>query len=335
MVGCARVATTVMRLGSASLVCGALACADGESSVAQGEQQDTLPPGTVEPRFLRRRSPRRSTRPVRAGSSMQMLPAASPEQAGAYAAYQDAEEAWLAAYCSCEFDAVGHPSAEACFERSREPEFAQACARLAFEPFAVALAPRYACLTPITESGTACLAEQGCGASRDCLLLMDATARTCGEPLPDEFSAFELLTTCERQERLGTPSGCPDYPSLESLLGSRILEGDTTGKGDDVTLSCHPEIEIFESADVMVEWEATAAGTYRFVTSGSTFFTQLGVLGGCGGPELACSSSAGRVSGSTEIVMELAAMQRVMIVIEGFHVTETGYFALSVSREPE
>jgi hypothetical protein len=177
-----------------------------------------------------------------------------------------------------------------------------------------------------------CIEERGCSSLDDCQVIRDAERGGCGPLSYAEVEFANLHESCQRATRLGTPSGCPDLPPLGSALGVKVVEGDSSGAGDDITLSCHWDFAGFESADVTVEWQAPAAGTYRFGTENSDFATQLGLLDGCGGAELACSSPGGQRFGSAEITLSLAAQQRVLIVLEGYHMAQTGYYALSVTQ---
>jgi len=79
---------------------------------------------------------------------------------------------------------------------------------------------------------------------------------------------------------------------------------------------------------------AWAAGIYRFSTENSAFVTQIGILDGCGGAELACASSNGSSYGGAELWLSVEALQNVVIVLEGYSVTDSGYVALSVQPLP-
>jgi hypothetical protein len=142
----------------------------------------------------------------------------------------------------------------------------------------------------------------------------------------------ELESGCERRLRLGTPSGCPDAVVTAAPTGPSVFEGNTTGAGDDVTLSCHPDFDDFQSPDLLVQWQAPAAGQYLFSTENSAFVTQIGILDGCGGAELGCASSSAVSFGGASLALSLEARQTVVIVLEGYDVVDSGYVRLAVSR---
>lgn len=145
----------------------------------------------------------------------------------------------------------------------------------------------------------------------------------------------DLADSCQRLARLGTGSGsCPDAVIEGAPVGRLVFEGDTTGKGDDVTLSCQRDFDNAESPDLVVEWRAPAAGIYTFSTEDSAFVTQLGLLDGCGGAELGCSSPGGTSFGAAVFALSLAAEQSVLIVLDGYHVAQSGYVRLNVTYEP-
>jgi hypothetical protein len=285
-----------------------------------------LPPGTrdIEPLESERR-------PV-ADLEPENADATNPDDLGAYAEFLDALDREQLARCGCSFAELGHDSAEVCFESRRELAIARSCELGAFPLFADELASRYTCLARARNSAATCIEERGCSALDECQVIRDAARGGCGPLDYAEVGFADLYEGCQRATRLGLPSGCPDFTSIGSALGPQVITGDSTGAGDDVTLSCHWDFAGFEAADVTVEWQAPATGTYRFGTENSDFATQLGLLDGCGGAELACSSPGGASFGSAEITLSLAALERVLIVLEGYHVLQTGHYALSVSQ---
>jgi hypothetical protein len=299
----------------------------GEEDVApEPTPTAELPPGTQDIEPLERED-----RPV-TDLEPENADARNADELGAYAEFLDALDREQRARCGCSFTELGHDSAEVCFESRREPALVRTCELGAFPAFADELAPRYTCLARARDGTASCIEERGCSALDDCQVIRDAARAGCGPLSFAEVGFARLHESCQRATRLGLPSGCPDITSIGSALGTRVIAGDSTGTGDDVTLSCHWDFEGFEAADVTVEWQAPATGTYRFGTENSDFATQLGVLDGCGGAELGCSSPGGERYGSAEITLPLAAQQRVLIVLEGYHVIQTGYYALSVTQ---
>jgi hypothetical protein len=313
--------------GLVALLATACLSACGEEDAAPlPEPTAQLPPGARDIEPLEREQ-----RPV-ADLEPENADATNADDLDAYAEFLDALDREQLARCGCSFGELGHDSAEVCFESRREPALVRTCELGAFPAFADELAPRYTCLARARNGIATCIEERGCSALEECQVIRDAARGSCG-PLSYAEVEFESLHEgCQRATRLGLPSGCPDSTSIGSALGTRVIAGDSTGRGDDFTLSCHWDFEGFEAADVTVEWQAPATGTYRFGTENSDFATQLGVLDGCGGAELACSSPGGASFGSAEITLQLAAEQRVLIVLEGYHVLQTGYYALSVTQ---
>jgi hypothetical protein len=251
-----------------------------------------------------------------------------------YQSFLDALDRNFRLRCECQYAALGHPSADVCFERLRTPAFAKACELGAFALYADDVGNRYACLGRLREASSACIETRGCEALAECEEERAQARGTCGGVVSADAEFGRFVEACERNERLGVGSACPDAVIEGTPLGLAAFEGSTTGAGDDVTLSCHWPLENFESADLVVAWRAPEAGTYRFGTENSAFSTQLGVLDGCGGAELACASSDGSTFGAAALTLTLAAEQTVFIVLEGYYLTESGYVRLNVSGEP-
>lgn len=252
----------------------------------------------------------------------------------AYAEFLAALEREIGERCNCQFAELGHGSAAECFQARRKPDFVQSCELTAFQMASIELGPRYSCFAGARDASASCIEEGGCGALSACELARDQVRPSCGPLVFADAGFLDFTASCERSMRLGTPSGCPDVVSLGSALGAKVFEGTTTGAGDDITLSCHGDWDDYESADVTFEWQAPAAGRYRFGSDNSAFATQMGVLDGCGGTELACASSSGTTFGGASVTLSLEAMQRVVVVLEGYGVTQSGYYALSVTEVP-
>jgi len=312
-----------------------LLAACGEEKPAPGDEMPELPPGTVEldPSDVgpdgaagqngenRRADPERN---------VTGLPLDADPRDGAYEALLDAQDRELRARCACRFEEYGQNSAEECFENLRRPEFAKSCELAAFSLYSSELGPRYACLAQARSASASCIEARGCGLLSGCEATRDMARSTCGGLVYADVGFAEFDDGCQRLTRLGSPSGCPDVAVAGTALGAKIFSGNTTGAGDDVTLSCHWDFEGFESADLLVEWQAPAAGIYRFSTENSAFVTQLGILDGCAGNELGCAQGDSSSFGGAELTLSLEALQKVVVVLEGYSLLDSGYVALSV-----
>lgn len=309
-----------------------VACGDGSSGTPAPPASEELPPGTVDI------DP--SQAPDTSGASVELEeiePAPMDEPPDErYRGFLDALARSIQARCDCQFAELGHPSAEVCFERLRKPDFAEVCELRAFAQNSDELGERYACLGRLRDASVDCIAAQGCGALEACEAERTAARSMCGGVVYADTEFGDFVDACERFDRFGTGSdaACPDATVESMPVGQMVFEGDTTGAGDDVTLSCHWDFEGFESPEVVVEWRAPEAGTYTFSTENSAFTTQLGVLDGCGGAELACASSDGTVFGGAALALPLAADQTVFIVLEGYSAGDSGYVRLNVSAGP-
>lgn len=256
---------------------------------------------------------------------------------GAYQTFLEASDRELQVRCKCNFAELGHPSADECFERLRRPELGKQCELAAFSRYWRDLGPRYACLAQAREDSATCIESNGCGALATCEATRDTARRGCGGLLSADIGFSDLELGCERSFRLGSPSGCPDAVVTGAALGQNVFEGNTTAAGDDVTLSCHQNFDNFDSPDLVVQWQAPAAGYYLFSTENSAFVTQIGILDvgildGCGGAELGCASSSGASFGGASLALPLEAQQIVLIVLEGYDVVSSGYVRLQVSN---
>ena len=265
-----------------------------------------------------------------AGSEVPLQPSSS---AGIYQTFLDASDREMRARCVCRFAELGHASAEVCFENLRRPDFAKRCELGAFALYSRELGPRYDCFARARDASASCIETNGCAGIADCEATRDAARRQCGGLQSADIGFLDFEASCERPIRLGAASGCPDAV-VGARLGPSVFEGNTTGAGDDVTLSCRPDFDEFGSPDLIVQWQAPAAGRYLFSTENSAFVTQLGILNGCGGSELGCASSSGDRFGGAALSLQLAAQQTVSIVLEGYEVLESGYVRLAVQALP-
>ncbi|HHO53620.1 MAG TPA: hypothetical protein ENK18_22800 [Deltaproteobacteria bacterium] len=115
---------------------------------------------------------------------------------------------------------------------------------------------------------------------------------------------------------------CADL-SLDSLAPTSF-SGSTIGQGNDLT----PQTCASSSApEVVLQWVAPAAGTYRINTQGSSFDTVLYAYHTCGGPEIACNDDYYGLQ--SRITLNLAAGEIVLIVVDGYS-TSSGSFSLNI-----
>jgi hypothetical protein len=315
---------------ASAVLLAAVGCSDESSSTPVPPPQDELPPGTVEI------DPSQAP-PSRVDSVEPEPPAPGPEAPDArYQTFLDALDRNFAVRCECQYAELGHPSAQVCLERMRKPEFEERCELMAFALHSDELGERYACLAQTRNVSADCIEAQGCEALAACEAEREETRRTCGAPVYADVEFSSFVDACERIDRLGRgpASACPDAVVEGEPVGLQVFEGNTTGAGDDVTLSCHWDFDNFGSPDLVVEWRAPEAATYLFSTENSAFTTQLGVLDGCGGAELGCSTSDGTIFGGATLVLPLAAEQSVFIVLEGYELTHSGYVRLNVAAVP-
>lgn len=112
--------------------------------------------------------------------------------------------------------------------------------------------------------------------------------------------------------------------NLGTVLGNDVAMGSTVGQGNDFTPGC----VMSNAPDVQYVWTALVAGTYTFDTVGSSFDTVLYVREDCVGPELACNDDT--VMTQSEITVDLAAGQSVMIVVDGWN-NASGNFTLNIN----
>jgi hypothetical protein len=305
-------------------------CSDEASSTPAPAPGTELPPGTVE---LDPSQAPPSTVDALENEPLEPEPAAAD---GRYQTFLDALDRNIAVRCECQFAELGHPSAEVCFERQRKPDFENQCELMAFALHSDELGERYACLAATRNGSADCIEARGCLALADCEAEREEARRACTLPVYADVEFGSFVDACERADRLGRGSGatCPDAVVEGEPVGLQVFEGNTTGAGDDVTLSCHWDFDNFESSDLVVEWRAPEAGTFLFSTENSSFTTQLGVLDGCGGAELACATTDGTVFGGAALALPLTAGQTVFIVLEGYALTHSGYVRLNVAAVP-
>ncbi len=105
----------------------------------------------------------------------------------------------------------------------------------------------------------------------------------------------------------------------------QTLNHTTVGMGDDVSPSCANS----NAPDMAVQFTAPSAGTYIFETAGSDFDTVLYARPGCFGAELACNDDGNGLGLQSRLVLDLAANETVVVVVDGFG-TNSGNVVLTV-----
>jgi hypothetical protein len=111
---------------------------------------------------------------------------------------------------------------------------------------------------------------------------------------------------------------------LGNATGAAVATGSTGGQGNDFTPGC----VMSNAADVAFVWTALIGGTYTFDTIGSSYDTVLYAREDCVGATLACNDDT--VETQSEIVLDLAAGQSVMLVVDGWN-NSTGNYVLNIN----
>ncbi len=113
---------------------------------------------------------------------------------------------------------------------------------------------------------------------------------------------------------------------LGSVLGVAVAVGSNVMGGDDVAIACASG----GGDDVAHVWAAPAAGSYTFDLAGSSYDTALAVLAeDCDGAALGCNDDGPADDGASQLTMELAQGEQVVIVIDGYD-GETGNYVLGI-----
>ena len=192
------------------------------------------------------------------------------------------------------------------------------------------------CVIDTVLEGNAVCIEQNCVTDADCALPAtgDATP-TCADVTNDMVT--DCYLSCQAGETCpdgmfcvagfvciwDLQSECPDQ-DLGSAVPQSVM-GDNTGLGNDHVSSCGDG----GGQDATYQFTAMVAGTYVFSTEGSMIDTILSVLDGCGGLELDCNDDT--VGLTSEVTIDLAAGQSVILVVDGFD-GEMGPITVSVSQ---
>ena len=106
-----------------------------------------------------------------------------------------------------------------------------------------------------------------------------------------------------------------------------IVLGDNSDGDSQLASGCGGE----GARERVFEFVAPGPGSYRFDTLGSSFDTVLYALDECDGPPLACNDDAG-FDLQSELVVQLAGGQQVLIVVDGLGPDDAGPFLLNVGQ---
>lgn len=190
--------------------------------------------------------------------------------------------------------------------------------------------------------GVGVCALQGCGTPDECpsappggsasLACMDVTGDLVdecvlqcsgGASCPTGMACFADFV-CVWSGGLGPGDfSCADE-DVGSAMGAAVAMGSTVGQGNDFAPGCVGP----NGQDVQLVWTALVAGTYTFDTVGSSYDTILSVREDCVGPELVCNDDTMMLL--SEVTVELAAGQSVLVVIDGYN-TSAGNYVLNVN----
>lgn len=139
---------------------------------------------------------------------------------------------------------------------------------------------------------------------------------------PFEQGPFQLhISEFEAPECEAQPVN-PPYPKLlvgDTSLGTNVLEANCGG---------------FDAPEQVFEFLAQGPGSYRFSTAGSSFDTVLYTLDseqGCGGQPLQCNDDA-NFELQSELTVELAGGERVLVVVDGNDDNDFGAFELLAEK---
>lgn len=146
-----------------------------------------------------------------------------------------------------------------------------------------------------------------------------------------------LLLACGEKDEDGDDGVSASDICIDEDLGSSIefdlASADT--EGDDYHLdSCDDQDIETGGEDWGWTWTAPATGGYTFNTAGSDFDTVLAIhSGGCGDPLLACNDDASFDIETSEVYVELAEGDQLVIVVDGANEYEDGDIELHVLQD--
>lgn len=121
------------------------------------------------------------------------------------------------------------------------------------------------------------------------------------------------------------PPPCP-----ETVLPSMVpqtISGNTTGGINFVLPNCGGS----DSPERTYSFTAPASAMYEFNTFGSSYDTVIAVRNAtCGGAELACNDDWGGGTTESQVMVQLAAGQTVVVVVDGYGAGNSGPFTLNI-----
>lgn len=202
----------------------------------------------------------------------------------------------------------------------------------------------YRCVTAATEAQTACMAAPG--ACNDATVVscngVFATALSTCQSMISATAGMTYVDTyrrCITERVTGTAMGCPDAPTeVSSALGTAVFSGSTTLAGDDTApaTACFAdpmdEMNARGAPDRAFRWAAPSAGRFRFDTVGSSYDTLLYLRDTCDASmDLACADDIELgLDQDSCVIVDLAAAQEVVLVVDGFGELAHGAFVVNV-----
>jgi len=124
---------------------------------------------------------------------------------------------------------------------------------------------------------------------------------------------------------------------IDEDLGNEVNYEMAAGstEGDDFQVGTCGDSQVgTDSADYGYTWTAPASAGYTFTTAGSSFNTVLAILDGdCNGAVLACNDDLSFDNQDSEIYIKLVEGQKIVIVVDGYDVYQSGAYELHVLQD--
>lgn len=140
-------------------------------------------------------------------------------------------------------------------------------------------------------------------------------------------------TNGQRDVFVYTRGAIPGNDTCENAAGISLgtVSGSTNGALPSLGLTIAGCANIADSPDVWYTFTSTCAGPYRFTTAG-TSDTALAVFASCGGSILGCNDDIGGGNLNSQVDVNLAANQTVLVRVGGFR-NRSGDFDLTASYQ--
>ncbi len=228
--------------------------------------------------------------------------------------------------CDCFWEWNGYTSAAACIEDTRTSTEHMECLQRAYNEYEAELEDYYLCRLAAEDVRGDCLEDAECdpAATEACRTDYSTALGRCPEIDEEVGLEFnEVVSIC----MAGEPSGCPDE-LLEA--GELSFSGTTAEMGHDFTGECGGR----DAADVAIGFTARATGSHTFEITEASFDTVLYVLTWCDGEEeLECNDDINTAEGrrNSRVQVELANGQEVIVVVDGWAVSDYGDFELRIT----